>query len=309
MIEYSGMIKPSLHDLPQVKDRLTFLYLEHCQIKRDNSAIKVIDQEGIVLIPSAIISVILLGPGTTITHRAMELIGDTGVTLVWVGEKGVRYYASGRPLTTRTTLLIAQAENVVNQRKHLQVVKRMYSLRFPDEDMTHLTLQQLRGKEGTRVRKQYKEQANKWNVVWSGRNYKSDDFEASDDINKALSAGNVCLYGLAHAVIASLGCSPGLGFIHIGHEKSFVYDIADLYKAETVIPLAFELVSKNTPNIADEIRRRMRDVMVEKKILQRMIKDIHFILLNKEVETEDNYLDIVLWDSQREAVQSGRSYS
>ena len=147
MTEFAGITKPEIQELPQVKDRITFLYLEHCQIKRDNGAIKVIDEEGIVLVPSAMISVILLGPGTSVTHRAMELIGDAGVTIVWVGEKGVRYYASGRPLTTRSTLLLAQAENVVSQKKHLKVVKRMYALRFPDEDLSHMTLQQLRGKE------------------------------------------------------------------------------------------------------------------------------------------------------------------
>lgn len=117
MTEFAGITKPEIQELPQVKDRITFLYLEHCQIKRDNGAIKVIDEEGIVLVPSAMISVILLGPGTSVTHRAMELIGDAGVTIVWVGEKGVRYYASGRSLTTRSTLLLAQAENVVSQKK------------------------------------------------------------------------------------------------------------------------------------------------------------------------------------------------
>lgn len=310
MTEFAGITKPEIQELPQVKDRITFLYLEHCQIKRDNGAIKVIDEEGIVLVPSAMISVILLGPGTSVTHRAMELIGDAGVTIVWVGEKGVRYYASGRPLTTRSTLLLAQAENVVSQKKHLKVVKRMYALRFPDEDLSHMTLQQLRGKEGSRVRKQYKENAEKWGVNWYRRDYKINDYDQSDDINKALSAGNVCLYGLAHAVIASLGCSPGLGFIHIGHEKSFVYDIADLYKAETVIPLAFELASKNTKDIGNEMRRRMREKMVEKHILERMVKDIHKILLDKdESDVETNVPIIQLWNSQREAVPYGVSYS
>lgn len=310
MNDFSGMVKPELQDLPQVKDRMTFLYLEHCQIKREDSAIKVIDAEGITLIPSAVISVLLLGPGTAVTHRAIELIGDAGVSLVWVGEKGVRYYASGRPLTTRTKLLLAQAESVVNQRKHLQVVKRMYAIRFPDEDLSHMTLQQLRGKEGARVRRQYKEQAEKWNVEWKRRDYKINDYDDSDDVNKALSAGNVCLYGLAHAVIAALGCSPGLGFIHVGHEKSFVYDLADLYKAETVIPLAFELASKNTPDIGNEMRRKMREVMFEKHILQRMVKDIHKILLGQEESEEDPVSPVIeLWDSVRDAVQYGRLYS
>lgn len=145
MDEMPGMIRPDLQALPQVKDRMTFLYLEHCTLGRQDGAITVTDEKGVVSVPAAGISVLLLGPGTRVTHRAMELMGDTGVGAVWVGEHGVRYYAHGRPLTTHAQLLLRQAELVSNTRKHLDVVRRMYQLRFPDEDISHLTMQQLRG--------------------------------------------------------------------------------------------------------------------------------------------------------------------
>lgn len=229
------MIRPDLQALPQVKDRMTFLYLEHCTLGRQDGAITMTDEKGVVHIPAAAISVLLLGPGTRVTHRAMELMGDTGVGAVWVGEHGVRYYADGRPLTTRANLLIRQAELVSNTRKHLEVVRKMYQLRFPDENVAHLTMQQLRGREGSRVRNVYRAYAKETGVAWSGRVYNPDDFSSGDAVNQALSAGHACLYGLAHAVIVALGCAPGLGFIHVGHERSFVYDIADLYKAEITI--------------------------------------------------------------------------
>ena len=152
MDEMPGMIRPDLQALPQVKDRMTFLYLEHCTLGRQDGAITVTDEKGVVSVPAAGISVLLLGPGTRVTHRAMELMGDTGVGAVWVGEHGVRYYAHGRSLTTHAQLLLRQAELVSNTRKHLDVVRRMYQLRFPDEDISHLTMQQLRGREGSRVR-------------------------------------------------------------------------------------------------------------------------------------------------------------
>ena len=132
MDEMPGMIRPDLQALPQVKDRMTFLYLEHCTLGRQDGAITVTDEKGVVQIPAAGISVLLLGPGTRVTHRAMELMGDTGVGAVWVGEHGVRYYAHGRPLTTHSQLLLRQAELVSNTRKHLDVVRKMYQLRFPD---------------------------------------------------------------------------------------------------------------------------------------------------------------------------------
>ena len=152
MTDIPGMEKPTLQELPQIATRLSFLYLEHCQLSREDSAILVRDDLGTVRIPAASISTLLLGPGTSVTHRAMELIGDAGVGIVWVGEHGVRFYASGRPLTHRAHLLIQQARLVSNQRLQLAVVRKMYQIRFPDEDVCGLTTQQLRGREGSRVR-------------------------------------------------------------------------------------------------------------------------------------------------------------
>jgi CRISPR-associated protein Cas1 len=208
MSELPGMHRPELQALPQIKDRMTFLYLEHCQLNRENSAISVTDEEGVVLVPAAAISVLMLGPGTRVTHRAMELIGDTGVTVIWVGEHGVRFYASGRGLTTHSGLLIKQAELVSNQRKHLAVVRKMYEMRFPGEDVSSLTLQQLRGREGSRIRAVYRDAAEKWQIPWNGRIYDPENFSGGDGVNQALSAGHACLYGLAHAVIVALGCPP-----------------------------------------------------------------------------------------------------
>ena len=171
MAEIPGMIKPDIVELPQIADRITFLYLEHCKINRKDSAITVIDENGITHIPSGTISVLMLGPGTDVSHRAMELIGDSGISICWVGEQGVRYYAGGRPLTHSSRLIVKQAEMVTNQRKHLDVVRKMYMMRFPDEDVSGLTLQQLRGREGSRIRKVYRQQSEKWNVEWNGRVY------------------------------------------------------------------------------------------------------------------------------------------
>ena len=228
----NGLFKPDLQTLATAKDRITFIYLERCKISRDSGAITVHDEVGTRAIPAAMISSLLLGPGTEISHRAVELIGDAGASIVWVGEHGVRYYASGRALTNHATLLLEQAKYVSNEKLHIQVARKMYQLRFPNEDVSKLTMQQLRGREGSRIRNVYRQQSKKWNVEWKGRNYNPEVYEDGDIVNQSLSAGNACLYGIAHSVICALGCSPGLGFVHVGHELSFVYDIADLYKAE-----------------------------------------------------------------------------
>lgn len=310
MTDIPGMEKPTLQELPQIATRLSFLYLEHCQLSREDSAILVRDDLGTVRIPAASISTLLLGPGTSVTHRAMELIGDAGVGIVWVGEHGVRFYASGRPLTHRAHLLIQQARLVSNQRLHLAVVRKMYQIRFPDENVSGLTTQQLRGREGSRVRKAYKQASETWGIAWNGRNYDVNDFEGSDPVNQALSAGNVCLYGLAHAVIAALGCSPGLGFIHVGHENSFVYDIADLYKAEITIPIAFEMAAQHPEDLPGAVRRRVRDEIVSVHLLERMVKDIRFLLLEEEDAQEEPEIDVTyLWDNRKGTVANGHNYT
>ena len=308
MKEIPGIIRPELQQLPQVKDRMTFLYLERCKLNRRDSAIEVMDDDGTVDIPAAAISVLMLGPGSSITHRAMELIGDAGVTVIWVGEHGVRYYASGRPLTKRAGLLLQQAKLVSNQRLHLAVVRKMYAMRFPSEDVSKLTLQQLRGREGSRVREIYRKLSKQYDVSWSGREYNPEDFFESNAVNQALSAGHVCLYGLAHAVIVALGCSPGLGFVHVGHELSFVYDIADLYKAEVTIPIAFEAASQDLPDLPAYVRRKTRDAMVEQHILERMIRDLHYLLADKGEEAGEEESAVYLWDNIRDTVPNATSY-
>lgn len=307
MAEVSGMLRPELQALPQIKDRMTFLYLEHCTLNRQDSAITVTDEEGIIHIPAAAISVLLLGPGTRVSHRAMELIGDMGVSIVWVGEHGVRYYAHGRPLTSRSNLLLRQAELVSNTRKHLDVVRKMYQIRFPKEDVSRLTMQQLRGREGSRVRNAYRKASQETGVPWNGRLYRPDDFAAGDSVNQALSAGHACLYGLSHAVIVALGCAPGLGFVHVGHACSFVYDIADLYKAEITIPIAFEVAAQEPEDLPAAVRRRVRDAMVEHHILERMVRDIRWLLLPEEERAEMEEA-VYLWDHRLGTVANGINY-
>ena len=305
MKERGGVERPELQELPVIGDRMTFVYLEHCRISREDGAVTVKDLEGTVYIPAAAITVLLLGPGTEITHRAMELIGDTGISVIWIGEHGVRYYAHGRALNSHTSLLEKQARLFSNTRSHLDVVRKMYSMRFEGEDVSGLTLQQLRGREGARMRKIYREHARLNNVKWNGRDYDTEDFFGGDPVNQALSAGNVCLYGLAVSVICALGCSPGLGFIHVGHEFSFAYDIADLYKAEMTIPIAFSLGAENPPDLPNVVRRKVRDQFVKTHILEKMVRDIKYLL--DETDTVQD-VDIALWDDHHKYKDFGVSY-
>ncbi|MDK8233935.1 type I-E CRISPR-associated endonuclease Cas1e [Aerococcus christensenii] len=308
MMDKAGAKKTELNELPRISDRVSFIYLEHAKINRQDSAIAVRDQQGLICIPCSMIGVLLLGPGTDISHRAIELIGDTGTTIVWVGERGVRFYAQGRPLAHTTRLLEAQAKLVSNTKTRVMVARKMYQMRFGDEDVSKLTMQQLRGREGARVRKIYRKQSKRHHVEWNGRHYDIENFLEGSVIDQALSAANVSLYGVVHSVIAALGMSAGLGFVHTGHDKSFVYDIADLYKAELTIPLAFQVAAEcnEDDDIGKITRLKMRDALVDGKLLKRIVQDLQYLMGITDEIIEGDVLH--LWDDKDGLIKHGVNY-
>lgn len=304
-----GAAPPASQQLFRVEDRITFLYLERCTISRDSNAITATDQQGTVHIPAAGINAVLLGPGTRVTHHAMMLMAICGVSMVWVGEEGVRYYAHGSPLARTTHLLEAQAEAVSNRKKRLAVARAMYEQRFPDEVVEQLTMQQLRGREGARVRAIYRQESKRTGVEWKRRDYDPTDFDDADAINQALSAAHSSLYGLVHAVIVSLGCSPGLGFVHTGHSRAFVYDIADLYKAEVTIPIAFDVVAEDSLDVGGDTRRAVRDALRQGEVLTRCVRDIKRLLTPGDDHSVFDVELLHLWDERLGQVASGVDYA
>ncbi|MDT0260059.1 type I-E CRISPR-associated endonuclease Cas1e [Jatrophihabitans lederbergiae] len=303
-----GQAPASLPELIRAQDRISFLYVERCSLSREDNAITVTDARGTAHVPATAIASLLIGPGTSVTHQTMVLMADSGTVAVWVGERGVRYYAHGRSMASQTSLLDAQARLVSNRNERLDVARKMYGLRFPGEDVSRMTMQQLRGREGVRVQRLYRYHAERSGVSWGKRSYDRESWDNADPINQALSAANSCLYGATQAVIVSLGCSPGLGFVHTGHEKSLVYDIADLYKAETSIPVAFDLVAAgpDPDSLPALVRKAMRESMVEAKLMKRCITDIKFLL---GVDVADDGPDVLyLWDDQEQTVAAGVVY-
>lgn len=300
---------PVATELVRVGDRLSFIYLERCVISRDENDITATDDEGTVHLPAASIACLILGPGTRVTHAAMALLGDCGVSVVWAGEHGVRYYAHGSGIAKNSRLLERQALLVSNKRSRVRVARQMYQMRFPGEDVSSLNMEQLRGREGARVRSIYAQEARRTGVSWTGRAYKSGNISASNPVNQALTAAHSALYGVVHSVISALGCSPGLGFVHTGTTRSFVYDISDLYKAETTIPAAFDVIASGDPSPTVAVRRVLRDYVASTKMLERCAKDIQRLLTET---TEDPSWSpdsdrLQLWD-EKGNVDSGRQH-
>ncbi|HMO82189.1 MAG TPA: type I-E CRISPR-associated endonuclease Cas1e [Pyrinomonadaceae bacterium] len=302
-----------LTTLPKVRDSYSYLYVEHCRIEQDAKAIAFFDLDGKTSVPCANLSLLMIGPGSAITHSAVKALADNGCLIMWSGEGAVRFYALGLGETRGSRRLLRQAYLSSLPRLRLRVVRRMYEMRFAEELSDELTLQQIRGREGVRVRTAYSQASAQTGVPWLGRSYNKDAWFSADPVNRALSAANSCLYGVCHAAIVSAGYSPALGFIHSGRMLSFVYDIADLYKADISIPLAFEIVKESEDDIERRVRYRLRDAFHESRFLSRIIPDIENAL---DIRTDDAEVafdldDLVpggLWDGGDNTVPGGVNY-
>lgn len=299
-----------LHELPKLRDSLSYLYIEHANIEQDDQAIVAIQKDGRIPIPIASMTVLMLGPGTTLTHAAVKAIANNGCMVIWCGERASRFYAHGMGETRNASNLLLQARLCMDEALHLEVVRRMYTRRFSDLDCSTMTLQQIRGLEGIRVREAYRQASKQYGIKWRGRDYKSTEWDRADEINIALSTANSCLYGLCHAAIVSLGYSSGLGFVHTGKMLSFVYDIADIYKAETTIPAAFETVSHSNDDLERAVRIACRKTFRDRAILKNIAKDIEWIFQVSNTNDEIN-LDSVgdLWDDLLDVVPGGNNHA
>lgn len=269
---------PPLKPLP-MKDRISMVFIDCGQIDVLDGAFVVIDQNGIRKhIPVGSVACIMLQPGTRVSHAAVKLAATVGTLLVWVGEAGVRLYASGQPGGARADRLLYQAKLALDDDLRLKVVRKMYELRFQEKAPERRSVEQLRGIEGARVREIYKQLAREHGVNWRSRNYDYTDWDSADVPNRCLSAATSCLYGLTEAAVLAAGYAPAVGFIHTGKPLSFVYDIADLFKFETVVPVAFRIAAKNPRQPDREVRLACRDMFRSSKLLRKIIPTIEEVL-------------------------------
>jgi CRISPR-associated protein Cas1 len=298
----------NLRSLPKTRDSISFLYFDRCKIEQEAKAIAIFKEKDKYLIPCASLSTLLLGPGTRITHAAMKTLADNACEVQWVGEDSFRFYSSGKGSSASVQRLHHQAKIWADTQQHLAVVRRMYEFRFPDPLAEDLTLQQIRGLEGVRVRTTYSRMSKATGVEWKGRDYKQDSWNDADPINRALSTANSYLYAVCQAAIVSVGYSPALGFIHTGKPLSFIYDVADLYKAETTIPAAFEAIADAGQETGTTVRQKCREKFTQYHLMKRIIQDIDKVLGYKDGEAEVPTVSY-LWDDREGWLEGGQDWS
>ena len=270
-----------------MRERVSLIFIEYGQIDVVDNAFVVIDKNGVrTHIPIGSVACIMLEPGTRVSHAAAALAARVGTLLVWVGEAGVRLYASGQPGGARSDRLLYQAKLALDDTSRLKVVRKMYELRFGEKSPERRSIEQLRGIEGARVRKLYELLAQRYGLKWERRKYAPDNWDGSDLLNKCVSAANACLYGITEAAVLAAGYAPAVGFIHTGKPLSFVYDIADVFKFDTVVPVAFQIAARPSQQQQPEraVRLACRDMFRKEKVLARIIPTIEEVLAAGEMQ-------------------------
>lgn len=271
---------------------------------RDGAFVVIDDVNGERMhIPVGSLACILLEPGTRISHAAVKLAAVTGTLLIWVGEAGVRLYSAGQPGGARSDRLLYQAKLALDDELRLKVVRKMFELRFGESAPLKRSIDQLRGIEGARVRKQYQMLAKEFKVEWHGRRYSPKEWESSDIINRCISAATACLYGITEAAILAAGYAPAIGFLHTGKPLSFVYDIADIIKFETVVPVAFKVASYKVISADREVRIACREAFRKHQTLNKLIPLIEEVLSAGEISLPEPPSD-----AQPPAIPLARSF-
>lgn len=275
-----------------IKNRNSMIFVGMGKIDVKDGAFVVIDKNGERMhIPVGSLACIMLEPGTRVSHAAIKLASVCGTLLIWVGEAGVRLYSAGQPGGARCDKLLYQAKLALDADLRLKIVRKMFELRFGEEAPQRRSVDQLRGIEGARVRKTYQLLAKQYGVEWHGRRYDTKNWGKGDVINQCISAATSCLYGITEAAILAAGYAPAIGFLHTGKPLSFVYDISDIIKFETVVPVAFEVAAKKSYSPDRDVRIACRESFRKTKVLKRLIPLIEEVLSAGEITPPEPYSD------------------
>ena len=263
--------------LPTIKDRIGILYIDKAEIKQSEYSVIIHSSDGDFNIPVANLMCIVLGPGTSITHRAVKQIADYGCSIIWTGENLNFFYMFGTSLASSSKNILLQCKFHESKLLYNKAVHRLYEIRYPESQLKTKTLEELRGFEGLTMMKTYKKLALINDVEWDERTYHLEDFNEQTDINKAITSSNQVLYSLVTVTLNALGFSPAIGFIHTGKQMSFTYDLADLYKERFLLPKVFEWIGINKEFNDKEIKRLTYDTLIDNDIFNLIINDLNFI--------------------------------
>lgn len=261
-------------------DRHGLLWLERGKLSAEDGTLRFLAAQsdslaaGDYAIPFQSISMILLGPGTSLTHDVLRLAARHGLLIAAVGEGGVKSYTAPPMGQGRSDVARIHAERWADRKGRIDTARRMYAWRF-GRVLPHREIETLRGIEGARMKEAYRLVAQRFGIEWHGRRYDRDDPQAADLPNQAINHAATFVEAAADIAVASVGALPPLGFIHEESSNAFTLDIADLYRVEMTLPLAFGAVKATregrSVSLEREIRRRAARAFRNEKLIPRMI--------------------------------------
>jgi CRISPR-associated protein Cas1 len=265
------------------------LYVEDGTLKFDCAESADLEA-GLYSIPYQQLSLICLGPGTSVTHDALRITASHGTGIVAVGDGGVKFYSAPPMGKTRSKVARNHARLWSDETTRLDVARKMYAIRF-GRILPHKNISVLRGIEGGRVKETYKMLALKHGVVWEGRRYDRNNPEGADIPNQAINHASTFVEAAAEIAVACAGGIPSLGFIHEDSSNAFTLDIADLFRATITIPLAFSVAAKylkqpGAYTLEREVRYAAAATFRKTKLISTMIDHCNDILKVEQIKTE-----------------------
>jgi CRISPR-associated protein Cas1 len=248
----------------------------------------------ILQVPHQAVSMILLGPGSSVTHDALRLLARHGTLMAAVGQDGVRTYTAPPLLPDRSDVARRQAELWGSPRRRISVARQMYALRL-GEVLPHRDLDTLRGIEGARVKAIYRLMAEKYGIPWEGRHYDRNNPGAADMANQGINHAATAVQGAAAIAVQALAAIPQLGFIHEDSGQAFVLDIADLFRDTITLQIAFTAAKKSIngdeTTIDRLVRREASTVFRKQDVIASMIDKIKLVLRTEENDGAGSHSD------------------
>lgn len=245
-------------------------------------------------LPHQSVSLVLLGPGSSITHDALRILARHNVGVAAIGEDGVRFYTAMPLLPDFSHLARAQARFWADERRGRPLVaRRMYALRL-GEILPHKDIAVLRGIEGARMKETYRIEADRAGIRWNGRRYDRANPHAADLPNQALNHAASAVEAAAAVAVAATATIPQLGFVHEDSGQSFVLDIADLVRDSVTVPCAFKaagLAARRPSENVERLARRLTGERIRREsVIALLIDRVKAILVDKGDEEDDRPL-------------------
>lgn len=275
-------------------DRHGLLWLERGRLEVEDGCLRFVTAGGGELsagdyqVPHQSLSIVLLGPGSSVTHDALRLLARHGCALAAIGEGAVRFYTAPPLMADTSALAREQVRLWADPKTRIEVARAMFALRFGEIVRTR-DIEVLRGQEGARIKRSYQVAAERHGVRWNGRNYDRDNPNAGDLPNQALNHASSAMRAAAAVAVASVAAIPQLGFIHEDSGQAFVLDIADLHRHDLTLDIAFGAAReamKGQEPVERLTRQRAARLFRQREVIPVMIDRIKG-LIGRQITAEE----------------------